>query len=256
MADDLDAFFDQVSAAEAEAVTEEKDEVKEPPAKKAKTTKAPPPVRPVGIVVASAASATASSTKTTSPPAETLGGVPSRLPPLTTAAALPAGTSGSVSTAAATATTTLPPLPTASSTTNPPLPPGPPPPPAPKSKKALLRTAAGKTWVDPTLAEWPENDYRIFVGNLSPDVTDPQLYSHFAEYSSIQKAKVVRDKDGNSKGFGFVSLLKPLECAKAIREKDQSWLGARPIRTKRSDWKERSLQVQKKKQKQKKGYMR
>jgi hypothetical protein len=255
MADDLDAFFDQVSAAEAEAVTEEKDEVKEPPAKKAKTTKAPPPVRPVGIVVASAASATASSTKTTSPPAETLEGVPSRLPPLSTAA-LPAGTSGSVSTAAATATTTLPPLPTASSTTNPPLPPGPPPPPAPKSKKALLRTAAGKTWVDPTLAEWPENDYRIFVGNLSPDVTDPQLYSHFAEYSSIQKAKVVRDKDGNSKGFGFVSLLKPLECAKAIREKDQSWLGARPIRTKRSDWKERSLQVQKKKQKQKKGYMR
>jgi hypothetical protein len=255
MADDLDAFFDQVSAAEAEAITEEKDEVKEPPAKKAKTTKAPPPVRPVGIVVASAASATASSTKTTSPPAETLEGVPSRLPPKTTAA-LPAGTSGSVSTAAATATTTLPPLPTASSTTNPPLPPGPPPPPAPKSKKALLRTAAGKTWVDPTLAEWPENDYRIFVGNLSPDVTDPQLYSHFAEYSSIQKAKVVRDKDGNSKGFGFVSLLKPLECAKAIREKDQSWLGARPIRTKRSDWKERSLQVQKKKQKQKKGYTR
>jgi hypothetical protein len=253
MADDLDAFFDQVSAAEAEAVTEEKDEVEEPPAKKAKTTKAPP-LRPVGIVVASAASATASLTKTTSPPVETVGGVTSRLP--TTTTTLPAGTSGSVSTAATATTTTLPPLPTASSITNPPLPPGPPPPPAPKSKKALVRAAAGKTWVDPTLAEWPENDYRIFVGNLSPDVTDQQLYSHFAEYSSIQKAKVVRDKDGNSKGFGFVSLLKPLECAKAIREKDQSWLGARPIRTKRSDWKERSLQVQKKKQKQKKGYMR
>ena len=37
MADDLDAFFDEVSAAEAEAVTEEKEHVEEPPAKKAKT---------------------------------------------------------------------------------------------------------------------------------------------------------------------------------------------------------------------------
>ena len=36
---------------------------------------------------------------------------------------------------------------------------------------------------------------------------------------------MVRDKEGNSKGYGFVSLLKPLECAKAIREKDQTWLG-------------------------------
>ena len=26
--------------------------------------------------------------------------------------------------------------------------------------------AAGKRWRDPTLDEWPENDHRIFVGDL------------------------------------------------------------------------------------------
>jgi RNA recognition motif-containing protein len=46
---------------------------------------------------------------------------------------------------------------------------------------------------------------------------------------------------GGSKGFGFVSFLQPLDSAKAIREMDQTWLGSRPIRIKRSDWKDRNL---------------
>lgn len=39
-----------------------------------------------------------------------------------------------------------------------------------KEKPALLREAAGKRWVDTTLLEWPENDFRIFVGNLGNEV--------------------------------------------------------------------------------------
>jgi hypothetical protein len=34
----------------------------------------------------------------------------------------------------------------------------------------VVRQAAGQRWVDPTLLEWPENDYRIFVGNLGNEV--------------------------------------------------------------------------------------
>lgn len=242
MADDLDAFFEEVSAAEAEVIVEEKDdsELEEPPAKKAKTT-TDKPVRPVGVVVAAAASSTKAPPVTNTTTVETVG--VSSLPPL------PPATTAAASVVSAVATT-LPPLPV---TANPPLPPGPPP--NQKSNKAHVRTAAGKRWVDPSLNEWPENDYRIFVGNLSLDVTDQQLHAHFQEYPSIAKAKVVRDKEGNSKGYGFVSLLKPLECAKAIREKDQSWLSSRPIRTKRSDWNERELKVAKKRQR-KKGYLR
>ena len=103
--------------------------------------------------------------------------------------------------------------------------------------------------------EWPANDFRIFCGNLDKTTTDQQLWDHFAKYPSIAKAKVV--KEGQfSKGFGFVSFLQPLDCAKAIREMDQTWLGSRPIRVKRSDWKDRNAnQVRKKaKQRKKKGY--
>ena len=119
------------------------------------------------------------------------------------------------------------------------------------TKKAIVRMAAGTKWVDKSLEEWPDNDYRIFVGNLSNEVTDDQLHQHFSKYPSLARSKVVRDNKNpdKSKGYGFVSLLDPLECAKAIREMDQTWLASRPIRVKRSDWKERDFKQVKKKQK-------
>ena len=105
-----------------------------------------------------------------------------------------------------------------------------------------MRTIAGKTWVDPTLDEWPENDFRIFVGNLDPTVTDDQVWQHFIKYRSLLKAKVIRNnKDGTSKGYAFVSLGDALECAKALREMDQTFIGQRPCRLKRSNWKDREL---------------
>ena len=92
------------------------------------------------------------------------------------------------------------------------------------------------------------------MGNLSREVSEQQLLEFFSsKYTSVAKAKIVCDSKGLSKGFGFVSFLQPLDCAKAIREQDQKWLGSRPIRVKRSDWKDRNFnQVQKKQKKDKK----
>ena len=114
--------------------------------------------------------------------------------------------------------------------------------------------AAGTTWVDDSLSEWPENDFRIFVGNLGAEVTNQMLHDHFkSRYASVAMSKIVRDKDNKSKGFGFVSFLQPSDCAKAIREQDQAWLGSRPVRVKRSDWQERNKStVLKKNRKEKK----
>ena len=116
--------------------------------------------------------------------------------------------------------------------------------------------AAGKVWTDSNLAEFPANDFRIFVGNLDSAISETQLYDHFNKYDSIAMAKIVKDGQGSSKGYGFVSFMSPLCCAKAIREMDQTWLGSRPIRVKRSDWKDRNAnQVKKKaKQRKKRGY--
>lgn len=242
--DDLDAFFDEVSAAEAEAKEEgeeekevEEKEVKPPPAKKPKTTR--------GVVVA------ASSSKTTTTDRSEI----EILNALAEASnAVAARGSNAVPRSAYEVVgpqqhhhqqqpqqqhqlqqqhqmNQVGPLPEN------------------RTKKAHKRAAAGKVWTDATLADWPDDDYRLWVGNLSKDVTDPQLYEHFAKYPSLQMVKVIRDPKGISKGYGFVSLKEPMDCARSIREMDQTWLASRPIRVKRSDWKERELKTVQKKRK-------
>ena len=118
--------------------------------------------------------------------------------------------------------------------------------------KPAVRMAAGKQWVDNTLADFPENDYRLFVGNLDKIITEAKLAEAFQlKYPSFAMSKIIYDKMGVSKGYGFVSVMDPKDCAKAIREMDQSWLGSRPIKVKRSDWKERDLREVRKDKKKK-----
>lgn len=54
----------------------------------------------------------------------------------------------------------------------------------------------------------------MYVKNFSqdPDFTDEQLTEMFSEYGDVQNACVMRDQNGKSKGFGFVSFVNP-ECA-------------------------------------------
>ena len=136
----------------------------------------------------------------------------------------------------------------------------PPPPPLPSSgqpplqqteaqaKKVMKRTAAGSSWVDPTLAEFPPNDFRLFIGNLAKDTQVHQLEQFFkADYPSFAMAKICYNKhDSKSKGYGFVSMLDPMDAARAVREKDQKWLGSRPIKVRMSDWKDRDAKTVKK----------
>ena len=39
-----------------------------------------------------------------------------------------------------------------------------------KKEGATMRIAGGEVWYDDTLDSWPKNDFRIFVGNLGPEV--------------------------------------------------------------------------------------
>ncbi|CAG8725678.1 13255_t:CDS:2, partial [Acaulospora colombiana] len=88
-----------------------------------------------------------------------------------------------------------------------------------KKQKTIIRSAGGEIWEDPTLLEWDLNDFRLFCGDLGNEVTDEVLYKAFSRYSSIQKAKVVRDKrTGKSKGYGFVSFKDADEFVKAWKE--------------------------------------
>ena len=115
----------------------------------------------------------------------------------------------------------------------------PPPPPQPVKKigKPVFRSAGGDRWEDKSLADWPENDYRIFVGDLGAECTDETLARAFARYPSFQKARVVKDRhSGKGKGFGFVSLMDGGDYARAIKEMNGKYIGNRPCKLRKSDW--------------------
>jgi hypothetical protein len=68
-------------------------------------------------------------------------------------------------------------------------PPQPPPKPAASEAKsaAVKRCIAGQEWEDHTLADWPEDDFRIFVGDMGNETNDDVLAHAFSKYSSFQK---------------------------------------------------------------------
>ncbi|CAM8899709.1 unnamed protein product [Rhodiola kirilowii] len=107
-------------------------------------------------------------------------------------------------------------------------------------KKAVPRKAAGQTWEDPTLAEWPENDYRLFCGDLGNEVNDDVLTKAFSRFPSFKMAKVVRDKrTGKTKGYGFISFANVSNLAAALKEMNGKYVGNRLIKLRKSNWKER-----------------
>ncbi|GMH94232.1 hypothetical protein TL16_g12848 [Triparma laevis f. inornata] len=77
-----------------------------------------------------------------------------------------------------------------------------------------VASSCGKTWVDTSLSEFPENDYRLFIGDLSRDATNADLTGAFAHFKSMALTKIVFDNMGKSKGYGFVSLLSFEDAAK------------------------------------------
>ena len=100
-----------------------------------------------------------------------------------------------------------------------------------QSKNPVVRVAAGKKWVDNSLNDFPENDFRLFVGNLDAVVTEQKLAEAFqSKYPSFVMCRIIYDKNsGASKGYGFVSVMDPKDCAKATREMDGSWPASRSI---------------------------
>jgi RNA recognition motif. (a.k.a. RRM, RBD, or RNP domain) len=118
----------------------------------------------------------------------------------------------------------------------------------PRMKAGRVRTAAGMTWVDETLDEWPDDDFRIFVGDMAPDATNEELTEAFRKYLSFNMARIVTDKlSGECKGYGFVSFGKGEDMVAALREMNGKYVGSRPVKLKKSTWQNRSLTSDRKK---------
>ena len=57
----------------------------------------------------------------------------------------------------------------------------------------------------------------MYVGNLEKEIDDEMLRLHFSKFGTITSAKVMRDKQGVSKGYGFVCFTTPGEASLAVR---------------------------------------
>src|SRR3954471_8788718 len=71
---------------------------------------------------------------------------------------------------------------------------------------------------------------KLYVGNLSYDVTDSELSEMFEPYGSVQSAQVIMDRDtGRSKGFGFVEMGSDQEAQAAIQGLSGQQVGGRSL---------------------------
>ncbi|MCJ1309675.1 hypothetical protein MMC25_003335 [Agyrium rufum] len=102
--------------------------------------------------------------------------------------------------------------------------------------KTVIRSGGGQTWSDSSLLEWDPAHFRLFVGNLAGEVTDESLLKAFSKYTSVQKARVVRDKrTTKSKGFGFISFASPDDYFHAEREMQGKYIGSHPVLLRKSN---------------------
>jgi hypothetical protein len=102
-------------------------------------------------------------------------------------------------------------------------------------QKTVVRAGGGQQWTDSSLLEWDPAHFRLFVGNIAGEVTDDSLLKAFAKYTSIQKARVIRDKrTQKSKGYGFVSFSDGDDYFKAAREMQGKYIGSHPVLLRRA----------------------
>jgi RNA recognition motif-containing protein len=71
---------------------------------------------------------------------------------------------------------------------------------------------------------------KIYVGNFSFSLTEPELRSLFEQHGSIESVSIATDRDsGRSRGFGFVSMSNDDEAEKAMAALNGKDLGGRAL---------------------------
>ncbi|CDJ43005.1 RNA binding motif-containing protein, putative [Eimeria tenella] len=60
------------------------------------------------------------------------------------------------------------------------------------------------------------NRHKIFIGGITSSITEEILQQHFEQFGSIEKATIIRDGSGKSRGFGFVQFTSVDSVAVAV----------------------------------------
>jgi RNA recognition motif-containing protein len=71
---------------------------------------------------------------------------------------------------------------------------------------------------------------KLFVGNLSFELTENDLQDAFAAHGTVLEANLMMDRaTGRPRGFGFVTMSSPQEAQKAIDAMNGKDLGGRAL---------------------------
>jgi RNA recognition motif-containing protein len=71
---------------------------------------------------------------------------------------------------------------------------------------------------------------KLFVGNLSFNLTENELQDAFAAHGTVLEANLMMDRaTGRPRGFGFVTMSTPEEAERAIQAMHGKELGGRPL---------------------------
>lgn len=70
----------------------------------------------------------------------------------------------------------------------------------------------------------------IFVGNLSFQTTQDELYSAFAQYGAVERVNIITDRDtGQSRGFAFVEMSDSTQANAAINALNGQQMNGRAL---------------------------
>jgi cold-inducible RNA-binding protein len=70
----------------------------------------------------------------------------------------------------------------------------------------------------------------IFVGNLSYQTTQDELYAAFAAFGAVERVSIVTDRDtGQPRGFGFVEMTEKKDAETAIAQLNGAEMNGRAL---------------------------
>lgn len=69
----------------------------------------------------------------------------------------------------------------------------------------------------------------LYVKNISDSLSDDGFREAFAPFGTITSARIMRDENKTSKGFGFVCYSSPEEATKAVTEMNGKVIGGKPL---------------------------
>lgn len=72
--------------------------------------------------------------------------------------------------------------------------------------------------------------FNLYVENLDLSIDDDILRSAFSQFGNIISSKVITNRDGTSKGYGFVAFSSAVEIQSAIAGTNGKMLGTKPIK--------------------------